>query len=321
MRRILLGLLVLASLVLAACGSGSAQPTEAPATVEESAVAQVTSDMKTAQVYCSGMRYSITGPFKEVSGECLKNEVVRFNADDEFIQGYLRASLSIFEGQPWSGQVDFDGVGKDLSKKFNMTCSGNEQFQADLSKNVTVTCTNVEKEITVTVTVGLTVLSTTNIVPAAPAASAVEWANMSEGEYYLFCSNGYTIKYLQEGEYNAQETYGHCKSGLLLNKLSYRVQWVNQNDDSLNVVTLYPDSVLSGYEMVLPGNLLSGRTYYVCSLDGTPIEYTNGSEYVNTIEECEEAVFLKHADGTYQFDNGSPFYITSLPGAFPSPRP
>lgn len=321
-----LSLLVILSMVLAACGGG-ASPTETEATEMPSGLqTKVPSTVPADYTLNSGgVTYTVEGA-QSASGEVMKNDIIRFRINGELVQGYVRYPLSIYQGQPWGGETKFDGINRNLEVTFTTVCKGAENVDLTTSADVVITCENEEKDWQLIIRFRVSVLSTTSIQPAAPQVNAIEWKNLEENEWYLFCippGSWEKVKYMVESSYNETLTYDTCVVGKLLNKLAYRVLIHNDQypqQPNWVVATMFPANVPGAYPFIQAQDLLVGRTYYVCS-QGDPLVYRYEDNPEETTETCIEAVYMGDEDNVYTFNKGQNFTVENLAGAFPSPRP
>lgn len=313
-------------LVLSACGGGS--PTEAPATAEateaptNTPVAEgyvpVSDEADGATVISAGIIYTVVGA-DEVTSEILDNDIVRYVIDGEIVQGYARYPLSIYQGESWSGVAKFDGINQNLEVLFNTTCTGGDNVTLDTSTNVTVTCANDTRDWEIQITFRVSVLSTSGIAPAATQVNVVEWQNLEEGSWYLFCPAPGTwyVKYTPENTPARDWSHGlNCLPGKLINKVAYRI-FSPIIDEGGGIATLYPETTLGGYPFIAKGDLIIGRVYYVCSTDQIVTD-----ENDSAIDSCEEGVYIGSTTAEFaDFNVGGTNHSYKLTGAFPSPRP
>lgn len=309
-------------LIVSACGGGAPEATEAPVATESptsTPVAQgyipVADEADGPIVISAGIIYSIVGA-ENVTSEILDNDIVRFVIDGEIVQGYARYPLSIYQGEHWAGTAKFDGINQSLEVLFNTTCTGAENVKLETSTNVTVTCKNDAREWKIQITLRVSVLSTTSIVPAASQVNVIEWQNLEEGKWYLFCPapEQWYVKYTPEN--GPAKDFQGCFQAKVLNKLAYRI-WSPSISESNGIATVYPETALGGYPFIAAKDLLIGRVYYVCPTDVSVLE---GNK--TQINECVEGVYLGNGPtGLADFNVNSNSKSYSLTGAFPSPRP
>ena len=312
---------VILTLLLTACGGSKpeatpAAATEAPVTTPVAeGYAPVADNASGATAISANISYTVFGA-KKVTSEILDNDIVRFVIDGEIVQGYARYPLSIYQGENWGGSAKFDGINQNLEVLFNTTCTGAENVKLETSTNVTVNCKNDSRDWTIEIRFYVAVLSTTDIVPAATQVNIIEWPNLHEGKWYLFCPTpgNYAVKYTPEN--SPAKDYQGCFQAKVLNKLAYRI-WSPSISESNGVATVYPETTLGGYPFIRVSDMIIGRVYFVCNTD---VVVKDGA--VSEINQCYEGVYLGQG-GTgladFNIDGESKSY--DLTGAFPSPRP
>ena len=319
-----LSTVIVITLLLTACGGSKPEATPAAATEapEMTPVAQgyipVADEADGPTVYSAGIIYSVIGA-QNVTSEILDNDIVRFVIDGEIVQGYARYPLSIYKGEYWAGVAKFDGINQNLEVLFNLTCTGGDNVELNTSKNVTVTCANEERDWEIQITFRVSVLTTTGIAPAATQVNVIEWQNLEEGKWYLFCPAPGTwyVKYTPENAPARDWQNGNkCLPGKLLNKLAYRI-FSPVIGESEGITTLYPETTLGGYPFIAKKDLIVGRTYYVCNTDKVVTDENEAA-----LDGCKEGVYLGSTTADFaDFNIGGQNHSYKLNGAFPSPRP
>lgn len=321
----LLVLCILGVFIFTACGGGAPEATEAPAATEaptNTPVAEgyvpVSDEADGPMVVSAGIIYNVVGA-ENVTSEILDNDIVRYVINGEIVQGYARYPLSIYQGEHWAGVAKFDGINQDLEVLFNLTCTGGDNVELNTSKNVTVTCAHEDRDWHIEVTFRVSVLSTSGIAPAATQVNVIEWANMEEGAWYLFCpaQGVWYVKYTPENTPARDWSHGNnCLPGKLLNKIAYRI-FSPVIDEGGGIATVYPETALGGYPFIAKSDLIIGRTYYVC-----PTDFDVNDENEAVLDTCVEGVYLGSTDAQFaDFNVGGYNHSYRLSGAFPSPRP
>lgn len=322
---ILFVLFTLGAMIFTACGGSAPEATPAVEATEaptSTPVAEgyipVSDEANGATVTSAGIIYTVVGA-KKATSEILDNDIVRFVIDGEIVQGYARYPLSIYQDESWSGIAKFDGINQNLEVLFNTTCTGAENVKLDTSTNVTVTCKNDSRDWEIQIQLRVSVLSTTGIVPAASQVNVIEWQNLEEGIWYLFCPAPGTwyVKYTPENAPARDWQSGNnCLPGKLLNKLAYRI-FSPVIDEGAGITTVYPETTLGGYPFILKSDLIIGRVYYICSTDSIVTD-----EKDKALDSCEEGVYLGSTSAEFaDFNVGGYSHSYKLSGAFPSPRP